>query len=106
MTDHDLAATIARETAASVAPRSLGKLEAILHYPQLQGSAGVLRQKWFHFIIRYVAYVNITLRAVTLFLENRGEEHNTSKRASVTLSVTRELRSSQGFRGKERLLAV
>ena len=48
----------------------------------------------------------VRLGAISLFLENRGEERNTSKRASVTLSVTRELRSSQGFRGKERLLAV
>ena len=37
-------------------------------------------------------YTDIRLRAISLFLENRGEERKTSKHASVTVSVTYERR--------------
>ena len=52
----------------------------------------------------------VRLRAVSLFLENRGEERKTFERASVTVSVMRTATSfaflPKDFRGKESLLAV
>jgi len=43
------------------------------------------------------------LRAVSLFLENGGEERRTSKRASVTLTCCV---LPHGFQGKERMHVV